>query len=135
MSRTFTIPVRVYIEDTDAGGIVYYANYLRYMERARTDWLREAGVDLVAWQYERKRMFVVHSVALRYRLPARYNDLLAVTATLVRDRRVSLELEQQVRRGDELLVSGSVELACVDPGTLKPAAIPSTILEAIASGD
>ena len=127
------MPVRVYIEDTDAGGIVYYANYLKYMERARTEWLREAGVDLTCWQHQQRRLFVVRAAGIEYHLPARLDDELTVNAKIMTLRPASIVLEQSVCRQGAVLVSATVRLACVDADTLSPTAIPKPIREAIDS--
>jgi len=123
--------VRVYIEDTDAGGVVFYANYLRYMERARTEALRQAGIDLVAWQREHRRLFVVRSVRVDYRLPARLDDELTVHAHMIRIKRASLECEQPIYRGAERLVDACVTLACIDADRLTPVRLPGAIVAAL----
>lgn len=129
--RPFSMPVRVYIEDTDAGGIVYYANYLKYMERARTECLRDAGVDLHYWQHQHRRLFVVRSVSVEYHRPARFDDLLTVNANIMTFRPASIVMEQPVYRNDELLLSSTVRLACIDADTLSPTVIPNPIREAM----
>ena len=125
------MPVRVYIEDTDAGGIVYYANYLKYMERARTECLRSCGIELGEWQYRQRRLFVVSSLEIKYQQPARYDDQLTVCANIMTLRSASMIIEQPVFRNDEALVKATVRLACVDADTLSPAAIPLPIKEAM----
>lgn len=129
----FSIPIRVYIEDTDtdAGGIVFYANYLRYMERARTEWLRACGIELDEWQNEHRRQFVVKSVQIDFHKPAKFNEQLTVGANLMTLKSASLVCEQPVRRGAELLTQSIVQLVCVDVDTLSPCAIPKPIKEAI----
>lgn len=127
----FSLPIRVYIEDTDAGGIVFYANYLRFMERARTEWLRACGIELDEWQNQKRRLFVVRSVQIEYLAPARFNDQLVATASLVSMRRASLVCEQKVMRGDTLLTESTVRLVCVDVDALTAVAIPTEIREAI----
>lgn len=127
------MPVRVYIEDTDAGGIVYYANYLKYMERARTELLRACGIELDQWHYRHRRLFVVSEVAVKYRMPARFNDQLTVYANVMTLKQVSIICEQPVKRGDDILVNATVKLACVDADTLALVAIPSFIREAMLS--
>ena len=127
----FSIPVRVYIEDTDAGGIVFYANYLKFMERARTEALRDAGVDLDHLHRLQKRLFVVRSVTIDYHLPARYDDQLTVSANIMTFRPASIVMEQPIYRGDALLISSTVRLACVNADTLAPTAIPKSIREAM----
>lgn len=127
----FSIPVRVYIEDTDAGGIVYYANYLRYMERARTECLRHAGINLDQWHLIQRRLFVVRNVKVDYHMPARYDDQLIVFANIVTFRPASIVMEQPIYRGEQLLISSTVKLACVNADTLSPTAIPKPITEAM----
>ena len=127
----FSITIRVYIEDTDAGGIVFYANYLRFMERARTEWLRACGIELDEWQNEKRRLFVVRSVQIDYLSPARFNDQLTVTASLQSMRSASVVCEQNVMRGDTVLTKSTVGLVCVDADALAAVAIPNEIREAI----
>ena len=128
---SYSIPVRVYIEDTDAGGIVYYANYLKFMERARTEWLRSMGIELDHWQLIHKTLFVVRSVNIDYLKPARFNDLIEATFSQVDSKRSIMKCDQKITRGDEILAKAAVTLVCVNADTLKPRAIPETIREAI----
>ena len=123
----FSLSLRVYIEDTDAGGIVYYVNYLKYMERARTEFMRGLGFDRGAI-FSTERLFVVRDIALVYRAPARLDDELAVTVTVTGARGASLSLWQTVRRDDELLVSGDVTIACVGQADLRPRRMPPDML-------
>lgn len=127
----FSIPIRVYIEDTDAGGIVYYANYLRFMERARTEWLRACGIELDLWQMQHRKLFVVRSVQIDFLSPARFNDQLTVSAHLVTLKSASLICEQHVMRTNTQLTESLVRLVCVDADTLAPCAIPLEIKEAM----
>ena len=129
--QKFSMPIRVYIEDTDAGGIVYYANYFKYMERARTEYLRDLGIDLNYWQMQHRRLFVVRSVQVKFRKPARFDDQLTVCANILAIRSASLVCDQPINRGDEVLVSATVQLACIDADKLIPTAIPSPIREAM----
>lgn len=126
----FGWPLRVYIEDTDAGGIVFYVNYLKYMERARTEMLRSVGFDK-NYIFSEALMFVVRSVDVRYRLPARLDDELIATARIVESRAAQLSFEQRILRGAEELCSGHVDVACVDRATLKPKRIPKTLMAAL----
>lgn len=128
--QSFSWPVRVYIEDTDAGGIVFYANYLRFMERARTEALRAMGIELDQWQNEDRRLFVVRSIEVKYHKPAKFNEQLRVHANMQNVKRASLVCHQPIYRGDELLVDASVQLACVDADQLSPVAIPAAMKEA-----
>jgi len=129
--QEFTVPIRVYIEDTDAGGIVYYANYLKFMERARTECLRALGFELNEWQHEHKRLFVVRTVDVQYHKPAAFNDQLTVFANIMTLKKASMVIEQPIYRGDTLLVSATVQLACINADTMAPTAIPNPIKEAI----
>ena len=124
----FIWQVRVYYEDTDAGGVVYYANYLAYMERARSEWLRSLGFDNQMLADQQGVVFAVRRASVDYLQPARLDELLDVSLTLKKKRRASLLFEQQVRRGDELLCQGEILLACVDASSFKPTAIPQTII-------
>lgn len=124
-------PVRVYYEDTDAGGVVYYANYLKFLERARTEWLRARGFEQTALAAVHGVMFIVRSIALDYRKPARFNDQLEVTVEL-RDIGASrIALNQAVRRGQEDLASAQVEIACVNTATFRPVRIPEPVIARI----
>lgn len=132
MARTFSWPVRVYWEDTDAGGVVYYANYLRFMERARSEWLRALGIDQATLAREERLQFVVVEAQLRYRMPARYDDQLRVSASLTEWRGASLKFDQEVRRagdGGALLVTATVRAACVDCDSLRPRPLPASLLK------
>jgi len=128
---TFTLPIRVYYEDTDAGGVVYYANYLKFMERARTEYLRTYGFEQDELAEKQKVLFVVHRVEADYVKSARFNELLTVTAEIVQQKRTSLLFEQQVLRNNELCCKGVVRVVCVNSETFRPAAIPESILSVI----
>ncbi len=123
----FTFPVRVYWEDTDAGGVVYYASYLKFLERARSEWLRALGVDQVRLMRDERLQFVVVEANVRYHRPARFDDELEVSVTLESLRGASIAMGQEVRRGAELLVSATVRAACLDADTLKPRPLPKTL--------
>jgi acyl-CoA thioester hydrolase len=125
----FTWPVRVYYEDTDAGGVVYYANYLRFMERARTEWLRALGFEQDALRERAGILFAVRRAAVEYLRPARFNDLLLVGATLTALGRASLQVAHQVTRdGDSRpLCTADVRLACLEAESLRPAPIPAEV--------
>ena len=129
MATVFEHPIRVYWEDTDAGGIVFYANYLKFFERARTEWLRALGIGQHALREETGGMFVVSETTIKYHRPAQLDDLLRVTATLAEGGRASLVIAQQAWRGDNLLCEGTIRIGWVDAATLKPARIPSSVLE------
>lgn len=125
----FESTLRVYWEDTDAGGVVFYANYLKFFERARTEWLRALGHGQERMRLERGAMFVVSETAIRYRRPARLDDLLTITVRLAQVTRVGLTLEQQAWREAELLTEGTIRIVCVDSGTFQPRRIPTDIVE------
>ncbi len=129
--QTFLLPIRVYIEDTDAGGIVYYANYLKYMERARTEWFRSLGFELPEWQAQHRTLFVVRSVNIDYKIPGKFDDQLSATLALKELKKASMSCEQAIMRGDSILTSAVVRLACVNADTLGPRAIPIPIREAM----
>lgn len=126
--NTFTFPVRVYWEDTDAGRVVYYASYLKFLERARTEWLRALGIDQVMLLREEGLQFVVVEANVRYHRPARFDDELVVSVTLESLRGASIEMGQEVRRSGELLVSATVRAACIDAETLKPRPLPKALM-------
>jgi acyl-CoA thioester hydrolase len=126
----FTFPVRVYWEDTDAGGVVYYASYLRFLERARSEWLRALGVDQARLLREERLQFVVVEANIRYHRPARFDDELAVSVTLESMRGASIVMGQEVRRGaagKELLVSATVRAACLASDSLRPRPLPKAL--------
>ena len=127
-AEEFLFPLRVYIEDTDAGGIVYYVNYLKFMERARTEFMRSLGFgkDYVS---RSGLMFVVQDVAVQYLQPARLDDELLATVALRKTGGASMIMHQRVLRGDSLLVEGDIKIACVDMNSLKPKRIPAAVLE------
>jgi acyl-CoA thioester hydrolase len=125
--RPFSLPVRVYYEDTDAAGVVYYANYLRFMERARTEWLATIGFPLTAFEREHGVAFVVHRLEIDYRRPARLLDALDVTVTPDGHGATRLVARQQVRRVNEVLTDARVILACVDTARWRPTRIPSPL--------
>jgi len=131
-SPIFSHPVRVYWEDTDAGGIVYYANYLKFFERARTEWLRALGVGQQALRTDSGTLFVVTDTRVAFRAPARLDDRLDVTVALRHTGRVALEIAQQARRGGTVLAEGTIRVGCVDAGTLRPCRIPTQILDVLA---
>jgi len=127
----FTWPIRVYWEDTDAGGIVFYANYLKFFERARTEWLRTLGVAQSGLKKDSGGMFVVSETTLRYLAPSRLDDELLVTAQLEAGGRASLIIAQKAFRGDTLLCDGTIRIGWVDAATLRPGRIPPAILQAL----
>jgi acyl-CoA thioester hydrolase len=131
-TKPFHWPVRVYYEDTDAQGVVYYANYFRFMERARTEWLRALGADQVRMLYEDRRMFVVTRTELDFIVPARFNDELIVTARLSGLSRASFDIEQIIYRDSldgVICCRGGVRAAFLDADTLKPQRLPASLFE------
>jgi acyl-CoA thioester hydrolase len=127
----FTWPIRVYWEDTDAGGIVFYANYLKFFERARTEWLRALGITQSRLREESGGIFIVSETSVRYRAPSRLDDELLVTAQLEAAGRASLIIAQKAFRGDTLLCDGTIRIGWVDAATLRPESIPAAILQAL----
>ena len=135
-SPSFTTPLRIYWEDTDAGGIVYYANYLKFMERARTEWLRQLGVEQEPLRVEQGLIFVVVHADVQFKKPARYGDMLQVGCALKERSRVSMTFEQTVKREEtaELLVAGVVKIACLDAMKMKPRGLPESVVQQLAGG-
>lgn len=128
----YSLPIRVYIEDTDAGGIVYYVNYLKFMERARTELLRSLGYAKTAI-FSDQLMFVVHSTQINYLSPARLDESLDVAATVTKVGRTYMLFNQTVRRDGTLLCEATVKIACVMQDTMQPHRIPKQMLDAMAS--
>jgi len=125
----FRHPVRVYWEDTDAGGVVFYANYLKFFERARTEWLRAKGVGQQALKDETGAMFVVTDTQVSYKRPARLDDLLDVTVQVTDAGRASFTIRQQAWCNGVLLAEGSIRIGCVDATTLRPRRLPDPVLK------
>jgi len=130
-ATAFRHSVRVYWEDTDAGGIVFYANYLKFFERARTEWLRALGHGQQDMVDATGCMFVVQETSVRYRSPARLDDLLVITVEVRERGRASLRIAQQAWCGERLLAEGEIRIGCVERATMKPHRIPGPIFEAI----
>jgi acyl-CoA thioester hydrolase len=127
----FKFPIRVYYEDTDGGGVVYHARYLNFMERARTELLREKGFEQDELKKNDGIIFVVRSIQLEYLKPARFNDSLTVTADIVETGRASMVFSQSILRDNEELCTGRVHIVCLDAGSFKPVAVPERILNMI----
>ncbi len=127
--QPFSFPVRVYYEDTDAAGVVYYANYLKFMERARTEWLAALGFPLAAFEREHRVAFVVHRAEIDFRAPARLNDTLAVTVEVVDRGAARLIARQHVLRDGVLLTAARVTLACVDTSRWRPTRMPEPLMQ------
>jgi acyl-CoA thioester hydrolase len=125
--KVFSLPTRVYYQDTDAGGVVYHANYVNFMERARTEWLRTFGYSNAGLMKELGVMFVVRKLELNYLRPALLDDMLSVTALLKEVGRSRITLEQTVLRGEEVLAEGEVHLVCVGAESFKPVSVPEVL--------
>ena len=127
VSQQSSWPVRVYYEDTDSGGVVYHSNYLNFMERARTEWLRSLKINQQTLKDELNLLFVVHQIDIKFIKPAIFNDLIEVETTLKQITPVRVKLEQLIKRQSDLLISASVEVVGVNARTLKPVRIPQQI--------
>lgn len=126
-SAAFVFPVRIYYEDTDAGGVVYHANYLRFMERARTEWLRDHGYELNKLEQEFGFLFAVRSVSIDYLKPAYLNDLLSIQVSIARTGRASMDIDQEIYRNEVLLCRARIKLAGVAVDNFRPMALPFTL--------
>jgi acyl-CoA thioester hydrolase len=136
--KHFVWPVRIYYEDTDSSGVVYYANYLKFMERARTEWLRSLGFEQDELSRSQRVLFAVRSLALDYHRPARFNDLLEVRSRVEMMRGASLTFQQLIvciSRATETLCSGRIRIACVDVDSFRPRSIPRPILREMVGGN
>jgi len=129
MPSPFTWTVRVYYEDTDAGGIVFYANYLKFFERARTEWLRAAGVDQQHLIEREGAAFVVKNATIDYHAPARLDDEITLTLIIEKLGRASVQFVQKAYKGDLLLVEASVKVGCVDIATVRPRSLPGDVAD------
>ena len=128
---TFNWPVRVYYEDTDVGGVVYYANYLRFYERARTEWLRAIGFEQAQLASDSGIVFAVRHVEIDYRSPARLDDALVVEAQIVELGKASLLFRQRLLRDDAVLSTATVKVVCLNHKTFRPVAIPTKVRDRI----
>jgi len=129
MPSVFTWPVRVYYEDTDAGGIVFYANYLKFFERARTEWLRAAGINQQELIASDNAGFVVKSATINYHAPARLDDELRLTLVIEKLGRASVQFAQKAYKGDTLLVEANVKVGCVDLANVRPRSLPEHVAD------
>ena len=129
--QPFDWHIRVYIEDTDFGGVVFYANYLKFFERGRTEWLRSLGINQQSLVEEHGLVFIVRSAAVDYRAPARLDDELKLTVSIERLGKASVQFLQEAWRGDTLLATGQIRVGCVSMDGLRPVAIPAEILAKI----
>lgn len=130
VQQVFSWPVRVYYEDTDAQGLVYFANYFKFMERARSEWLRSLGFEQDSFMEQQRRFFVVVNTQARFIVPAKFNEMLAVTVRVIKKSRATFEIEQNIYRESQagvLLCSGQVKVACLNADTLKPVRLPDLI--------
>jgi acyl-CoA thioester hydrolase len=125
--REFSVPVRVYWEDTDAAGVVYHAQYVAFLERARSEWLRSKGISQVALKAQQGIQFVVASLQCEFVKPARFDDLLHVTAQIAEAKRASFRFKQQILRQDEILLNAEVLVVCVDAMSFKPRRLPEEL--------
>ncbi len=126
------LPIRVYYEDTDAQGVVYYANYLRFLERARTEWLRQQGINQTQLRGDQGLVFVVHGINLKFRAPARFDDMVYATAIVRRHTAARFFFEQRITRdtaAGPVLVEGEVEAACLDVDSFRPRRLPKTLID------
>ena len=126
----FSLPLRVYIEDTDAGGIVYYVNYLKFMERSRTELMRSLGFDK-NFIFNEDLMFVVRDVAVTYFKPAKLDDALNATASITGVKGATIIMQQSIRMGEDVLAAGHVTIACVDKTGVKPRRLPKSMLQTL----
>jgi acyl-CoA thioester hydrolase len=131
LKKPFGIPVRVYYQDTDAGGVVFHGQYLAFMERARTELLNAARIDLARIAEEKRVLFLVYDLNVRYHQPARLNELLNVTAEVAKMGRASLVFHQRVERGPQLLVEANVTVALVNRDSMRPARMPTELEQAL----
>ena len=129
----FSLPVRIYFEDTDSGGVVYHSNYLKFLERARTEWLRSLGIDQRYLKNTEHIMFVVYRINIQYKLPARFNDDLIVKSELVDIGSSKVIFKQMIYRDDEMLIDATVDVACIDSEKFKPVPMPKTIKHSMES--
>jgi acyl-CoA thioester hydrolase len=131
MMKSFSWPVRVYYEDTDAGGVVYYANYLKFFERARTEWLRSFGLNQDKLAQEEGLIFVVRRALLDFVRPARLDDMLEITVEPMKVARVYVDLVQEARRGTLVLARAEIRVACLNQRDFRPVAMPEFVRESI----
>ena len=127
----FSWPTRIYWEDTDAGGVVYHARYVAFMERARTEWMRALGFGQERTRTDHGLVFAVRAMTMDFLKPARLDDALVVTATLVQCKRASMVFDQSVCRGDETLLTAQVRIAALDASTFKPRGMDDVLLAAL----
>ncbi len=129
--KEFILPIRVYYEDTDAGGIVYHANYIKFLERTRTEWLRELGFELTDLMQQYNLVIVVRRITIDYLRPALFNELLESTVQLTKLGKASMTLKQQVLRQGDILCSAVVKVAAINVVNMRPQAVPNTLFKAL----
>ncbi len=129
--KNFIFPIRVYYEDTDAGGVVYHTNYLKFFERARTEMLRAMGHEQDQLKIDTGIIFVVRSVQVDYLRSALFNELLQVSSEVIESKKASLTFSQQISRDSIVLATGVIRIACLDANTMRPKAIPDYLLESL----
>lgn len=127
--NTFLWPIRIYYEDTDAGGVVYHTNYVKFMERARTEWLRNLGFEQDELRDKDGVIFAVRSVQADYFLPAKFNDELMVSSKVIKFGKASITIEQEVMRKDDVLCKGVIKVAMLDDQNFRPKAMPDSLYE------
>ncbi len=127
----FEWPVRVYYEDTDSGGVVYHSQYLNFMERARTEWLRSLGFEQDELITQHQCVFAVHSMQIQFHRPAKFNDLLHVQSEITKAAGARIEFEQKIIRSNELLCEASVKIACLESNRFRPKSIPKHLMQEI----
>lgn len=129
--NVFLWPIRIYYEDTDSGGVVYYANYLKFMERARTEWLRKEGFEQDELIAKENVLFAVRSVQADYLSPARFNEEIVVTTVVIKKGKASLTVEQVIKRNNDVLCKAIIKIACVNAQNFKPAVMPGNLYNKI----
>lgn len=130
-NATYSLPIRVYYEDTDAGGVVYHSQYLNFMERARTEALRSCGFEQDTLRDKHDLLFVVYEMQLHFKKPAKFNQEITVKTHLLRLGRSAMHFSQQILRESEVLIEASVQVACIQASTFKPTRIPAFIRQAL----
>ena len=123
----FLWPIRIYYEDTDAGGVVYHTNYIKFMERARTEWLRSLGFEQDELRDNHGVIFAVRSVQVDYSLPAKFNDKLMISSKVIKFGKASITIEQEAKRKDDILCKGIIKVATLDNKTFRPKAMPEDL--------
>lgn len=129
--NTFLWPIRIYYEDTDSGGVVYYANYLKFMERARTEWLRAEGFEQDELIANENVIFAVRSVQADYLSPARFNEEIMISTEVIKKGKASISVEQIVKRNNDVLCKAIIKIACLNAESFKPAVMPENLYNKI----